>query len=155
MTTKTDRWVKRWEVPKSSGDGNWIVAIDKDGNYGCSCPVWKFRRQECHHIKLIKMGGGTEANLPEKPEYILASVLKPIFKPESNQLWVPLVAIPDAHMMEATICFYMLKHGYSMGEIREMRRIPREWTAKAIYGHIEAHGEAEYPEGWYNPWGHN
>lgn len=65
-TTK-DRWVKRWEVPKSSGDGNWIVAIDKDGNYGCSCPVWKFKRQECHHILEIKQNGGQEV-APLTPE---------------------------------------------------------------------------------------
>jgi len=50
------KWVKRWEVPKSDGVGYWIVAIDEDSNYGCSCPVWKFRRQECHHIRLVKEG---------------------------------------------------------------------------------------------------
>lgn len=27
----TDKWVKRWKVPKSNGDGTWTVAIDKDG----------------------------------------------------------------------------------------------------------------------------
>ena len=57
---KTDKWIKRWEVPKSSGDGNWIVAIDKDGNYGCSCPIWKFKRQECHHILEVRQNGGSQ-----------------------------------------------------------------------------------------------
>jgi len=146
---KSDRWVKRWEVPKSTGDGNWIVAIDKDGNYGCSCPVWKFKRQECHHIKQVKMGLGAEQARQKRPEYILAKVNKPVFKAETNQLLCPLIGIPDAHMMEATICYYLLKYGYSIGEIRELRHIPREWTAKAITAHIERHGEAEYPQGWY------
>ena len=150
MVVKTDRWVKRWEVPKSSGDGYWIVAIDKDGNYGCSCPVWKFKRQECHHIKLVKNGGGDPQSPMAKPKYVLAKVFKPTLK--DGKLLVPLIAIPDAMMMEATICFYMLKNGYSMGEIREMRHIPSNWTAKAILSHIERHGEAEYPESWYDHW---
>ena len=54
------KWIKRWEVPKSSGDGVWVVAIDKNDNYGCSCPVWKFKREECHHILEIKQNGGQE-----------------------------------------------------------------------------------------------
>jgi len=153
MTTaiKNGRWVKRWEVPKSSGDGNWIVAIDKDGNYGCSCPVWKFKRQECHHIKQVKMGFGTEQARKERPEYVLACVNKPTLKADTNQLLCPLIGLPDTHLMEATICYYLLKYGYSMGEIRKMRgHIPRDWTATAIMNHIERHGEAEYPEGWYS-----
>lgn len=150
---KSDRWVKRWKVPSSSGNGDWIVAIDKEGNYGCSCPVWKFRRQECHHIKLVKTGGGSPITHIERPAYVLAKVHKPTFKPETNELLIPLVAIPDAMMMEATICFYMLKYGYSMGEVKEIRHIPASWTAKAIFAHIERHGEVEYPEGWYNPFG--
>jgi len=52
-------------------------------------------------------------------------------------------------MMEATICFYMLKYGYSMGEIREIHNIPHEWTAKVIISHVERHGEAEYTKEWY------
>jgi len=60
MTAKVDKWVKRWQVPKSSGDGFWTVAIDKEGNYACSCPVWKLKRLECHHILEIKQNGGQE-----------------------------------------------------------------------------------------------
>lgn len=149
MVAKTDKWVKRWQVPKSSGDGHWVVAIDRDGNYGCSCPVWKFKRQECHHIKLVKQGDGNIIEPAKRPEYVLAKVNKPIFDKKSNRLLCPLVGIPDAMMMEATICFYLLKYGYSMGEIRELRHIPREWSARAIMAHVERHGEAEYPEGWY------
>lgn len=149
VSTRKDRWVKRWEVPKSSGDGDWIVAIDKNGDYGCSCPVWKFKRQECHHIKLVKMGGGDIIEKVNRPEYVLAAVNKPILNEKKNQLLCPLVAIPDAMMMEATICFYLLRNGYSMGEVRELRHIPREWSGQAIMAHIERHGEAEYPEGWY------
>jgi len=62
-----DKWIKRWEVPKSSGEGVWIVALDKQGNYGCSCPLWKFRREECHHILQVKNNGGEQVkNLTEE-----------------------------------------------------------------------------------------
>lgn len=37
---KDDKWVKRWVVPSSSGEGEYIVGQDAEGNYGCSCPGW-------------------------------------------------------------------------------------------------------------------
>lgn len=95
------------------------------------------------------MGGGTQCHRSQRPQYVLAKVYKPKYKAETNQLLIPLIGAPDAHMMEATICFYMLKYGYSMGEIREIRNIPHEWTAKAIISHVERHGEAEYIKEWY------
>lgn len=150
MPTK-NVWTKKWKVPGSNGN-TWTVAVKASSEYGCSCPVWKFKRQECHHIKLVKMGGGEEKVDRPKPEYILATVRKPTYEEKENQLLIPLVGVPDALMMEATICYYLLKYGYSMGEIREQRRIPREWTGKAIVAHIEAHGETEYPENWYSYW---
>ena len=45
-------WVKRWEVEGRSGK-TWIVAKDKNGNYGCSCPAWIYRRKQCHHIDQV------------------------------------------------------------------------------------------------------
>jgi hypothetical protein len=51
---KKDKWVKRWKVNSDNGNGEYTVAVDLKGNYGCSCPVWKFRRQECKHIIQIK-----------------------------------------------------------------------------------------------------
>jgi len=62
---------------------------------------------------------------------------------------IPLVAIPDLNMMEATICFTMLEHGFSMNEIRKKRRIPPSWTAKAIRNHVEIYGKAVHPENFY------
>jgi hypothetical protein len=147
---KNDKWIKRWKIPKSSGDGFWTLAIDKNGNYGCSCPRWIFKREECHHILLIKQNRGEEIINKSKPKYILAKVLKPIYKEKENELWVPLIEIPDARMMGATICYYLLKYGYSMSEIREIRHIPNQWTAKAIMNNIEKHGEACYPEDYYS-----
>lgn len=45
---KKDRWMFRWMV------GGYTVAVDRKGDFGCSCPVWKFRRQECKHITEVK-----------------------------------------------------------------------------------------------------
>lgn len=51
---KKDKWIKRWKVKSDNGNGEYTVAVDSKGNYGCSCPVWKFKRQECKHIIQIK-----------------------------------------------------------------------------------------------------
>ena len=83
------------------------------------------------------------------PKYVLAKVLKPTFKEKENELLVPLVELPDLRMMEATICFHLIKHGYTMKQIRLLRRLPSSWTKKAIEAHIERHGEAEYPEDYW------
>jgi len=46
--TKSDRWRHRWYL------GAYVVAMDNGGKFGCSCPVWKFKRVECKHILQIK-----------------------------------------------------------------------------------------------------
>ena len=143
------KWIEKWEVPSSSSDKNWIVSRAEDDSYGCSCPVWKFRRQECHHIKLVKSGAITALQEKGVPEYILATVDKPTYNEREHKLYIPLVGIPDALMMEVTICFNMLKYGFSMGQVRKQRRIPGDWSARRIMAHIDRHGEAEYPKGWY------
>ena len=33
----TDRWIQRWYVSKSTGDGQWCVALDRDGMLQLSC----------------------------------------------------------------------------------------------------------------------
>lgn len=58
------RWVLRWQVRKNASDTTYIVAMQGDGQWGCSCPAWKFgrnvpnsnahQRVDCKHINLIK-----------------------------------------------------------------------------------------------------
>lgn len=57
---KDDKWVKRWVVHSESGNGDYIVGQDKDGNWGCSCRGWTSHvpRTDCKHIRLVKSGGG-------------------------------------------------------------------------------------------------
>lgn len=45
----SQKWVQKWEVEGNSGNIH-TVSVSDDGTWGCSCPVWKFRRQTCHHI---------------------------------------------------------------------------------------------------------
>ncbi len=49
-----DRWIQRWQVKGKSG--NYVIAIDRDGQWGCSCPGWTKNKDRsfCKHIKYIK-----------------------------------------------------------------------------------------------------
>ena len=140
---KNDKWIKRFKVQSSSGNGDYIVAIDREGNYGCSCPVWKFRRQECHHIKQVKLFGEKELKVNKKPIAIPAKVTKPIFK--NGTILYPLVPIyPSDIHMEATIDVFMMKYGYSFSEVKERRHLPNSWTKKAVLNYIDKYGMKEY-----------
>ena len=141
------KWIKKWKVQSSSGNGNYIVSIDINGNYGCSCPVWKFRRQECHHIKQIKLLGGDEVGTKSKPGYVLAKVFEPKLK--DGKILCPLVPFGDTHM-EATIDVFLMEYGYSFSEIRELRHISNQWTKSAVLNYIEKYGMKKYPDNYYN-----
>jgi len=55
-------WITKWSVPGSKGK-TWTVAINDSGEFGCSCPVWRFKRQECKHIRKIKEQSSFLSNL--------------------------------------------------------------------------------------------
>jgi hypothetical protein len=49
------KWVKKWYVPSDSDNRcKYTVSISVDEVWGCSCPHWKFRKQECNHIQKVK-----------------------------------------------------------------------------------------------------
>lgn len=52
------KWVKSWDVEAwSSSKGEmktYRVSIGVHGEWGCSCPHWKFRRECCKHIQEIQ-----------------------------------------------------------------------------------------------------
>ena len=48
------KWIERIPVDSFTSDVTYIVGISDKGEYGCSCPVWKFRQQECKHVILVK-----------------------------------------------------------------------------------------------------
>jgi len=48
------KWIRKWKVPGSKGNV-WTVSVDRHGNYGCSCPRWIYKREQCHHIQAVQI----------------------------------------------------------------------------------------------------
>lgn len=151
------KWIRKFEVERSDGKGVWVVSLGDDDTWGCSCPVWRFKRQECKHIQDIQgpydAGLLDEARPTEKPLYRLANVRKPeVLRVDGKlMLYVPLIRLPDTINMEAVICNAMLRNGYSMDEVREHRNslkyAGKAWTAKNIlaWGEENEWWTIEYP----------
>lgn len=146
-----DKWTAQWKVKSSSGNGLYTVSLGKDGKYACSCPAWtrNMPRKNCKHItEVLNSMVAKEWLKPskKKAKYVLANVLKPIYKAKVNMLYVPLIRLPDNILMEASIIYMMAKHGWTWPEIKEIRgHIPKSWTLMAVIDHVERHGLAEYP----------
>lgn len=47
-------WLRKWKIDSYSGNKSYTVAVDERAEYGCSCPQWIYRRQECKHIQAVK-----------------------------------------------------------------------------------------------------
>jgi hypothetical protein len=43
-------WIAKWQI---TGTTKYTISISKEGSWGCSCPVWKFRREHCKHISFV------------------------------------------------------------------------------------------------------
>ena len=57
QTRKTTvlKWIRKWRIESYNRPGIvYVVAKTEDGEWGCSCPHWKFRRIECKHIRQVK-----------------------------------------------------------------------------------------------------
>jgi len=135
------KWIKKWKVEGSRGD-IYTVAVDTEGNYGCSCPQWKFRRQECKHIKYIKQTKPEPEILikPKKPTLVPAKIDHPVYDERNNVIMYPLVRIePFDVKLEVEIDVFLMEHGYSWQEVREKRNLPRSWTKKAVYAYYNKH----------------
>lgn len=94
-----DKWAKRWNVEKSTGEGYWVVAVTGDGEWGCSCPQWKFRRKECKHIVNIKydyLAGKGSSSLPKKADTSLKKTVEPTHSFVKPKVEIDPVAIQSA-----------------------------------------------------------
>lgn len=69
-----EQWVERFKVQGTSGK-TYTVARNKEGEFGCDCPSWKFqkkvngKRKDCQHIlakkmELMQKTGLKPSNLP-------------------------------------------------------------------------------------------
>jgi hypothetical protein len=148
---KNDRWVKRWQIEGSNGN-TWTVAIDKEGGYGCSCPVWKFKREECHHILQVKQNGGKEI----KQRTAMPGNVGQVTIDGDNVLY-PLVPIPSGADLPATIIYDMMRANVSVDYIKNYaKRMFRRANLKQIKIHVEERGRFIYSKfekgrGWINP----
>ena len=49
----SEQWVERHEVHSDDLERVYVVSKHREGHWACSCPVWKFRRQQCKHIARV------------------------------------------------------------------------------------------------------
>ena len=133
-------WIKKWIVESENGNSKYAVSLSDKNEWGCSCPAWKFRRQECKHIVRVKLNPERYESEKElsKPKYVLANVEKPTYKKRGNKLLIPLIRIePYDIEMEALICYTMAKYGYLWKEIAEIRNLNPAWTLTKVKNYIE------------------
>jgi len=122
------KWINTWLIDGSKGK-TWAVSIDKDGNYGCSCPVWKFKRIQCHHIEAVKKGASKlHTAMVGKPELIKDGVLE--YDADNNVLHIPHYHSSNTLPSIAKI---MLEHGFTMEEFRERYNLSDDWTATYLF----------------------
>jgi len=135
------KWTKKWKVKSESGNGSYVVSLSDKNEWGCSCPAWKFRRQECKHIIRVRLNPERYKEIEEqssRPTYVLARVEKPTYDKKNNRLLIPLIRIEpyDIHL-EAFICYTMVKYGYKWKEVVEVRHLNPVWTLKKVKEYIE------------------
>lgn len=147
---------KRFVVPSEINPDKKYTVVFENNRWKCSCPGWVFHNHgktgfECKHIRAVKDGDYDKENTGmEKPEIILAKVRQPTYIEEENKILLPLIPLNTLQVpVTATICHNLLKHGYSMAEIRERYHLPQDWTKQAITEHIEKYGEFVFPEDYY------
>jgi len=136
--------VRMWRIPSSSISGKtYSVAKDSEGRWICTCPHWIHRLWdtfgECHHIKRAKHG-----YVKKRPGLLECDIGAPYFDEESFKLRLPRVALGDT-TMEVTIILFLLEHGFSMTEIRDLRGVPKHWTVQKIEEFLEFHKTSSKP----------
>lgn len=147
----TDKWKIRWKVPSESDpDKTYTVAQDAEGEYGCSCPVWKFRRQECKHIQAVKDGeySPTDEAPKAEPEIVFANVRQVTSKTSDGtvRLLTPLVPIGHTHF-QATVVYDLLANGVRWTTCKSHYELARRNPKKNIIAYVEERGRCIY-----GPW---
>ena len=147
-------WVKRWKIRGSNSDF-YTVAVDKDGNWGCSCPVWKFRRQECKHIVSVKNNPNwQESGQVKYREAIPANVGQVTIK--GDTVLYPLVPFGNTHLA-ATILYDLQRAGVNPSKILDYKeKMFRGETYQRIFDYVKQNGRYIFTqfvekEGWKNP----
>jgi hypothetical protein len=146
------KWVKKWNIEGSNGN-IWTVAIDNDGNYGCSCPVWKFKRIECHHIEQVRTAGEKELiSKAAMPGNVGEVMIK------RDVVLYPLVPMPPPVDLVATIIYDMQRAGVKPDKIKDYKNkmFRGSVSLRSIREHVERHGWLIFTKfqkgyGWIEP----
>ncbi len=146
------KWVKQWNVAGSSG-ATWVVSVDEQGEYACSCPVWKFRRGECKHIDLAKAGmfGNGDSYREAVPGNVGEVTI------DGEKVLYPLVPFNDGGDLRATIVYDMMRANVSPEQIRDYReKMLGKVSTQQITERVKAKGRFVYTrfekgKGWINP----
>lgn len=113
------KWQQSFEVPSTSGRGTYIVSLDKTGNWGCSCPQWKFRRLACKHIVSVQAQvAETRPRFERLVPICRAANVPEVTKECDDLLLIPLLPLNDEHFL-ATVVVDLLMHGIPYFEIRQ------------------------------------
>lgn len=146
------KWVKQWNVAGSSG-ATWTVSVNNQGEYACSCPVWKFRRRECKHIDLVKAGMcGNGGSYREAVPGNVGEVMI-----DGEKVLYPLVPFNDGGDLRATIVYDMMRANVSPEQIRDYKeKMLGKVSMRQITLHVKTKGRFVYSrfekgQGWTNP----
>lgn len=142
------KWMRSWIVLGSKSGTSWKVSVADDDSWGCSCPVWKFRRQECHHIRQVKddLASPHFTNGKALPEILPGRVSA--VKIIDGKCLYPLIPFNDyTSDILATIVYDLLGLGYPMSRIRKRFNsvIPSSWTVQGVQTHVVLHGRVLCP----------
>lgn len=139
------KWIRSWDVPKSSGDGNWTVSLSDTKIFGCTCPPWIYRKTpECRHIRGIKelVSSGPACEARPEPTIVYAKVNE-VQRGENNTLLVPLRPFDDTHFL-LTLLVDLYAHGIRWSRIREQYELNANIKKDTCLQYIEQHGRKIY-----------
>src|SRR5262249_26041244 len=113
------KWQQSFEVPSTSGGGTYVVSLDKTGNWGCSCPHWRFSRAICKHIRSVQAQvAETRPQFERLVPTCRAANVPEVTKERDDLLLIPLLPLNDEHFL-ATVVVDLLMHGIPFFEIRQ------------------------------------
>lgn len=138
------KWVQSFEVPSTSGDGTYVVSLDKTGSWGCSCPHWKFRRAPCKHI--LSVQAQVEQTRPRYERVVptcRAANVPEVTKDRDDLLLIPLLPLDDEHFL-ATVVVDLLMHGLPYFEIRQRYHLPSSRRREDYIQLVVARGRRIY-----------
>lgn len=138
------KWIQSFEVPSTTRNETYIVSLNAQGGFGCSCPQWKFRRGECKHIQKIK----ADVRQGPGPAHHSIPTCLPANVPEvrlrdSETLLVPLLQLGNHHFL-ATLVVDLLLHGIPFEDIRRRYHLPPHATRAHYIEYVLAHGRQIY-----------